>query len=179
MFAEILKTQRLLLRCPLDHDAARIVELLNNWDVVKFLALAPYPYQHAHAEEFLVRSKKRKKMVDDAVYAISMGGGLLGVISVTPQSRGPNLGYWLGESYWGQGIMTEAVGAVVAAFFQPAENQLLTSGIFVGNDASLAVQRKFGFTTVGESSAMCLARGAEVRHVDTALTREKYEELQV
>ena len=42
----------------------------------------------------------------------------------------------------------------------------------------LAVQRKFGFDIVGESSAMCVARGAEVRHVDTALSRERYEELQ-
>ena len=178
MFADTLKTQRLVLRSPTEDDVERIVELLNNWDVVKNLALAPYPYRRAHAEEFLVRSKMRKKTADAAVYAITFDDGLLGIISVAPQSRGPNLGYWLGEPYWGQGIMTEAVGAVVAAFFGPIANQLLTSGIFLGNDASLAVQRKLGFDIVGESSAMCVARGAEVRHVDTALSRERYEELQ-
>lgn len=177
MFAGILKTQRLVLRSAADDDVARIVELLDNWDVVKNLALVPYPYQHAHAEEFLVRSKTRQKTADDAVYAIAMDGGLVGVISVAPRSRGPNLGYWLGEPYWGRGIMSEAVGAVVSAFFSSAENQLLTSGIFVGNDASMAVQRKFGFEVVGESSAMCVARGVEVQHTDTVLTRRRYEEL--
>lgn len=177
MFPEIVKTQRLSLRPPAERDAERIVEFLNNWDVVKNLALAPHPYERAHAEEFLLRSGNRNKTDDDVVYAITMSDNLLGVVSVAPRSGGPNLGYWLGEPYWGQGFMTEAVGAVVAAFFRTRENRLLTSGIFLGNDASLAVQQKYGFDVVSESTVMCVARGIEVQHFETELTRERFEEL--
>ena len=96
------------------------------------------------------------------MYAITIDGIFVGIINVTPLQSVPNLGYWLGEPYWGQGLMTEAVGAMAHAFFGQAENQLLTSGIFRGNEASLAVQKKFGFETTGESSMECAARGCQV-----------------
>jgi len=35
----------------------------------------------------------------------------------------------------------------------------------------LAIQTKLGFTQTGRSSLLCLARGAEVEHIDTQLTR--------
>ena len=176
MFDDVLKTTRLGLRPPVEGDVERLVELLNNWNVASKLAKAPYPYARADAEGFLTRAKQRQPTIDDAVYAIAMDGDLLGVISVAPQVRGPNLGYWLGEPYCGQGLMTEAVGAVVTEFFRQPENQVLASGIFSGNDPSLTVQKKFGFEVVGESLVRSVSRGEEVRNVDTRLTRQRYEE---
>lgn len=178
MFADTLKTQRLVLRSPTEDDVERIVELANNWNVVKYLATVPYPYARSDAEEFLTRTKQREKTADDAVYAVTMDDAFLGVINVTPQRLIPNLGYWLGEPYWGQGLMTEAVGVMVSAFFRQVENQLLTSGVFRGNDASLVVQQKFGFEITGETSMKCAARGEEMPSVETELTRQRYEELQ-
>ncbi len=179
MFADSLTTQRLVLRPPSDDDAGAIVELLNNWNVVRFLATAPYPYASGDAERFLERTKGRERTADDAVYAITIDGIFLGIISVTPLQSVPNLGYWLGEPYWRQGLMTEAVGAMVQAFFGQAENKLLTSGIFRGNEASLAVQKKFGFVTTGESLKKCAARGARMPSIETELTRQRYEELKL
>ena len=178
MFDETLKTQRLVLRPPVEEDASRLVELLDNWNVVKTLAQVPYPYKPEHAEEFLVRCKRRRNADDRIDYCMTMDGELLGFVGIALRSGGPNLGYWLGEPYWGRGIATEAVGAVVAAFFRSSERPALMSGIFLGNDASMAVQRKFGFEVVGESSMMCVARGIAVTHIDTVLTRQRHEELQ-
>ena len=111
----------------------------------------------------------------DALYATTIDDGLVGVISVTPQPDGSNLGYWLGEPFWGRGLMTEAVRAVVAEFFRQPDNQMLVSGVFRGNNASLAIQRNLGFEVTGESSVMCVARAAMVEHIDTRLTRQCYE----
>ncbi|MFT5508428.1 MAG: RimJ/RimL family protein N-acetyltransferase [Hyphomicrobiaceae bacterium] len=177
MFSDLLKTQRLVLRLPAKCDVESIADLMNNWNVVSRIALAPYPYELSDAEEFVERVSQRQRTADDAVYAITKDTSFLGVISVAPQRRGPNIGYWLGEPYWGQGLMTEAVGAVVHEFFMQPVNQSLISGFFRGNQASWSIQRKFGFEVTGESTIMCVARNAEIANVETELSRQRFEEV--
>lgn len=177
MFADILKTPRLVLRPPADRDAEPISGLMNNWNVVKDLSKAPYPYSLADAQSFLDRIREREASLGQ-VFAIALDDAFCGVISIAPEPRGDNLGYWLGEPYWGRGIMTEAGRAVVAEFFRQPQNEVLCSGIVRGNAASLAVQRKLGFKEVGESRIACVARGTEMPSIDTELTRQMYEELQ-
>lgn len=177
MFAKILKTPRLVLRPPADRDAGPLARLLNNWNVVKDLSKAPYPYTLGDAEAFLDRIRQNETSLGQ-VFAIAMEDEFCGVISIAPERRGDNLGYWLGEPYWGRGIMTEAGSAVVAEYFRQPQNEVLCSGIVRGNGASLAVQRKLGFEVVGESRIACVARGTEMPGIDTELTRHKYEELQ-
>ena len=67
--------------------------------------------------------------------------------------------------------MTEAVAASLDWFFAATERPILYSGVFHFNAASLAIQTKLGFTEIGRSTLLCLARGAEVAHIDTQLTR--------
>jgi RimJ/RimL family protein N-acetyltransferase len=179
MMSAALKTDRLILRKPCNGDAGRIVELINNWNVASWLAKAPYPYSLSDAEDFLARVETHETTVCDAVYAITSDQMLIGVISVSPQSLGPNLGYWLGEPYWSQGLVTEAAGAVIAEFFRQPDNSALVSGIFRGNDASLAIQRKFGFEVTEEKLVKCVARGEMAEHVCTILTRQRFKELQL
>ena len=40
-------------------------------------------------------------------------------------------------------------------------------------ERNVGLYSKFGFEVVGESSAMCVARGVEVQHTDTVLTRRR------
>lgn len=176
MFEANLKTKRLYLRAPAICDAAAIAGLLNNWNISSHLALAPYPYGLSDAEAFVDRVSQLKPSAGDIVYAITRERRFLGVISIHQQRRGPNLGYWLGEPYWGRGIMTEAVGAVVHAFFKEPDNCLLTSGFFRGNEASWSIQRRLGFKVTGESRITCVARDAEVANVETMLSRQRFGE---
>ena len=67
--------------------------------------------------------------------------------------------------------MTEATRAVVDWYFGATDAPRIRSGVFSFNKASLAVQRKLGFTETGSSRRHCLARGEEVRHIDTELSR--------
>ncbi len=67
--------------------------------------------------------------------------------------------------------MTEAVEASLGWFFDTTDAPAVYSGVFHFNAASLAIQTKLGFTVIGRSTLLCLARSAEVAHIDTQLTR--------
>ena len=56
------------------------------------------------------------------------------------------LGYWIGEAYWGQGIVTEAVNAMVKYTFEHFDVVRIYAGVFKGNIGSQVVLQKAGFT---------------------------------
>lgn len=59
--------------------------------------------------------------------------------------RGREIGYVLSKDYWGQGLMTEAVRAVIDYLFETAGLEFIVCGHFTDNDASRRVQEKCGF----------------------------------
>jgi RimJ/RimL family protein N-acetyltransferase len=67
--------------------------------------------------------------------------------------------------------MSEAAAAAIDWYFGATDASVLYSGVFHFNAASLAIQRRLGFTETGRSSLLCLARNAELEHIDTKLTR--------
>jgi RimJ/RimL family protein N-acetyltransferase len=175
MFDQTVSTERLVLRRYERRDTTRIAALLNNWNVVRMLAMVPFPYTLADAEDYLGKQLARTPEPENFTSAITIGADLIGVIGVGPRNDAPSIGYWLGEPYWGQGYMTEALRAATRQFFATSAWDRLGSGIFEDNPASLAVQRKLGFEIVGESMMLCVARGEQVRHFDTRLTQAQFE----
>ena len=63
----------------------------------------------------------------------------------------PELGYWLGQPYWGHGYATEAAHAVVAAA-RSAGATAMRSRALLSNTGSRSVLRKVGFTEIGEET---------------------------
>lgn len=172
--APALVTARLTLNAVKAGDAPRFAALANNWNVARWLARLPYPYTLDHARAFCEIVARTAKTGQDFIWAIRelSDGGPLGVISVGGLSEEkPELGYWLGEPYWGRGLMSEAARAVVDAFFTRTAHGALYSGAFVGNEASWRIQLKLGFRETGRHRRWCLARGADLDHLDSALTR--------
>ncbi len=55
------------------------------------------------------------------------------------------IGYWLGESYWNHGIMTETVKTAVNHIFQNTEIIRLFATVFEYNIASMKVLEKTEF----------------------------------
>ena len=51
------------------------------------------------------------------------------------------------------------------------------SGVFAENRASLRVQHKLGFAAIGRSTRHSLARGEAIPHIDTVLTRGRFQAL--
>ena len=55
------------------------------------------------------------------------------------------LGYWLGEEYWGNGYMTEACAGIIDFAFFDIKINKIWCGYFEGNEKSHKVQEKLGF----------------------------------
>lgn len=168
----VLTTPRLILRLPNRSDAERITALLDNLAVSGNLARVPYPYRLADARAWLA-TRRPGLAPTDTTFAIDLPGeGLVGHVGFHRDMRGETvIGYWLGEPYWGKGYMTEATAASLDWFFASTREALVRSGVFYFNAASLKVQEKLGFVETGRSRLHCLARGEELEHIDTQLTR--------
>lgn len=173
-----LETPRLLLRQPRPSDAVRLTRLINNFAVSGKLARVPYPYKLSDAEWWL-GTWRDDKPVGETGFSLELPGeGLIGHCGFHREEDGETaVGYWLGEPYWNRGFMTEAATRVIAWYFDMSKAEHLDSGIFAFNKASLAVQKKLGFTEIGVGRKHCLARQEDLRHIQTRLTRARWNEL--
>ena len=166
-----LQTPRFQLRQPAPGDAELIARYLNDFDVAGNLARVPYPYHITDAQAWL-RTRRPGLPLTETNFSIDLPGhGLAGHVGFHLGPKGPIIGYWLGRPFWGQGIMSEAVKASLDWFFPATNAAVVYSGVFYFNAASLAIQSKFGFAEIGRSRLLCLARNAEVEHIDTQLTQ--------
>ncbi|GLQ54321.1 GNAT family N-acetyltransferase [Devosia nitrariae] len=166
-----LETAHFLLRPPVMDDAGNIATYLNDFAVSGNLARVPFPYRRIDAEAWL-KTRRPGLPPAETNFAIDLPGeGCVGVVGFHQGVNGTILGYWLARPFWGRGIMTEAAGAALDWLFEATDTQTVLSGVFHFNTASMKVQEKLGFTVTGRSSLLCLARGVEVEHIDTQLTR--------
>lgn len=86
------------------------------------------------------------------------------------------LGYAMGKEYWGQGLMTEAVNALLEHAFIELDMKIISAYHYPFNQRSKRVLLKTGFTLEGTlKMASTLYDGQVVDDVCYALTREEYE----
>lgn len=172
-----IPTARLSLRAWARQDLNRLVKLGNNYAVAKNLSTFPHPYSMRDAEEwfemqgtqFLYPSKI------GGTLAITLDGEAIGGIGIHPdRMEHPELGYWLGEPYWGKGYATEAAAALIAYAFTEGGLNAICAGHYWDNHASGRVLTKLGFRYTFESKRFCKARGTEVRCLDMALPYERW-----
>ncbi|HVY52200.1 MAG TPA: GNAT family N-acetyltransferase [Devosia sp.] len=171
-----LATRRLVLRQPRPDDAGAMATYLNNFRVAGCLSRVPYPYREADAVGWLKAWRPGSPPGETGFMLELPGSGAIGHAGFHPDSRGTVVGYWLGEPFWNRGFMTEALKAILGWYFETTQAVVIASGVFAFNGASLAVQRKLGFTETGTSFRHCLARKQQVRHIDTELTRARWAE---
>ena len=112
-----METARLRLRPLAPSDAPRIQALFPNSNVVRYMAAAiPWPYLDDGAETFLRTILPKVEAGEEYDWAILLKGredeGLIGLIGLYPASDEDHRGFWLGEPYWGLGLMREAAGRV-------------------------------------------------------------------
>lgn len=107
---------RVTLRRPLAEDAAAVAGHMNDFDVVKNLSRAPWPYTRADAESWLAGIAAEAGPRGAYPFAIVTGGALAGVVGISTNPANPGeveLGYWLGRPFWGQGYATQAARLAV------------------------------------------------------------------
>ena len=173
--AEPIRTPRLVLRPAGAADIDDMIAEISDPGVARMLARVPWPYLRRDAEAFLASVSATEGQ--DLPLAIAVDGRLIGGIGLSGIRDEREFGYWLGRDHWGKGYATEAGRAFLAHVFNTFGAGPVNSGVFVDNPASMRVQAKLGFEKVGVSMRQCLARGRPVEHIDTILTRERFESL--
>lgn len=146
-----IQLDRFLLRPWRGADAESLARYANNRKVWRNLSDAfPHPYSAKDAKEWLA------KIRDDSpvrCFAIELGGDAVGSIGVFPRAdvyrRSAEIGYFLGEPFWGRGIMTEAVEACTRHAFDAFDIVRVQAGIFEWNVASMRVLEKCAYVREG------------------------------
>ncbi|WP_170557348.1 GNAT family N-acetyltransferase [Ruegeria atlantica] len=164
---EVIITRRLTLRRFRREDASRLVTLLNDIDVVRWLTVVPHPYETEHSAEFV-----GSMATEHDAFAITREDALIGCIST-----GSQLGYWIAKSSWGHGYVTEAARAMISRFFR-SDRQELTSGYHLGNERSKAVLSKLGFKPDGQHRATVRSTNEDVTVQDVLLRRADWEAME-
>jgi RimJ/RimL family protein N-acetyltransferase len=167
-----LKTERLLLRRFRQEDAAAVAALAGSWDVARMLARIPHPYTRDMAETWIATHGRLGESGEEYIFCIERDGETVGSIGLQRSRDGVyELGYWLGESWWGEGLASEAARRIVRWAFEDLGADGLVSGHLADNPASGRVLKKCGFRYTGDSDQHSVARGGLVSHRDFALDR--------
>jgi len=179
MIAETLSLagEKLTLRPFTLEDAPRVQELVSNWNVASMVARIPHPFPDGAAEEWISGHNERRASGESWPFAIeTKKAGFVGTIGLgKTESNTMEIGYWVGEPYWGKGIASEAARVLVEFAFDILGRDQLTSGHFKDNPASGRILTKVGFYQTGEEKRFCLARGEELDCVTLELTAQEHE----
>lgn len=146
-------TSRLMLKPYQKLDAERYSMLANNVDVQALDFGVSLPFEVINAK------RKIEHYIDlwskGSCYAFAVwhkeekcliGGTLL---MVYPDHGLGELGYWMGQSYWGKGFATEAASAVIHFAFTELNLQKVFAQHIAENDASGHVLSKVGMSKEG------------------------------
>jgi RimJ/RimL family protein N-acetyltransferase len=155
----VLVTERLVLRPPHEDDVPDLAKLANSRRIAEMLARMPHPYGVREARAFIEMAGKRRGA--GCVYAVTIAesGAFVGCAGLNGTGRGLELGYWIGEPFWGLGYATEAAHALVDLAFRATEIQVLHVACRVINGASRRVIHKCGFQYAGQGMMDSIAAG--------------------
>ena len=132
-------------------DAESLARHANNRKIwLEVRDLFPHPYTLQDAHEFLQRTISEQP---EMKFCVEIEGAAIGGIGVHPgedvHRHTSTVGYWLGEEFWGRGIMTEAVAALSDFCFQNFPLRRISAEAFANNPASARVLEKAGFVFEG------------------------------
>ena len=170
----ILKTERLILRPWRKEDAECLYHFAKN---PKIGPIAGWP-PHKSVEESLeiintVFSKRE-------TYAITIDDNAIGCVGLLfyPDTNhywdgeGVELGYWIGEEYWGQGLVVEACKAVLLKHaFEDLKINKIHASFRYENHQSKRVLEKLGFKYYCDMKNIDYS-GKEIREIAMFLEKE-------
>ena len=159
-----------------DGDRERFVTLANDYDVSRQLYdRFPHPYTRADADEWIALNAKRTAVTH---LAICDADGPIGSVGLTLREadyrHSAEIGYWLGQPFWGRGIATAAVKAVTAYAFDTLGLMRIEAHIFARNHASARVLEKAGYRREALLRQASMKEGEALDNVLFAALREEW-----
>ena len=134
-------------------DKSDLAFMLNNKNILNNLRDGlPYPYTINDAEEYITAmlSADKTKTFAFAIVADDVVVGSIGVFRCDNiHSRTAEMGYYIGELYWGKGLGTSAVNQICKYIFENTDIIRIFAEPFAYNIASCRVLEKAGFQLEG------------------------------
>ena len=132
-------------------DADDLAAISDNKKIADYMRdRFPNPYTREDAEYYIKLCRFDKWELSRA---IELDGKIVGSVSLSREGdvsvKTSELGYWVGENFWGQGIATAAVKKICAFGFEKLELVRIYANVFEKNFASMRVLEKCGFELEG------------------------------
>jgi [ribosomal protein S5]-alanine N-acetyltransferase len=148
-----LTTARLRLRAPHPRDAVAFLDILGDPEVTRYTNVRTFTTL-ADAQAAVERLGRRYAERDTIRWAIELVEhgeviGTVGLLRFDFEHRRAEVGYEIGRRFWGRGLMPEAAAAVIRYGFDVLGLHQIEAGVLPGNDASVRVLQKLGFTEEG------------------------------
>lgn len=142
--------QGCVLRPWVPADKASLIANANNRAVWLNLGeVFPHPYTDADADDWFRMAASADRSVR---LAIELNGAAIGGAGAHAGEgifvRSARFGYWLGEPYWGKGLMTAAARALLDYLKADARFVRLEARVLEWNPSSMRVLEKLGFERV-------------------------------
>ncbi len=163
-----LHTKNLIIKKPSEKHLKSLIKELNNWNISKWLIEVPYPYTVDDAKYWVKKSKQ-----DQYSFNIYLKNKLIGGLSLSNQRENSKweLGYWIGEEYWGNGYAIEACENLISYFFSNTNNSIIYASHMKDNIKSKKIIIKLGFNLVSSGKKFSISRNEMVEDLNYELRK--------
>lgn len=156
-------------------DLTSLVKHANNYNIAKNLTnLFPHPYTKADGEAFI---ENVTGINAPLILAIDVNGEAVGGIGLHPQTdihvKNAELGYWLAEPFWGNGVVTSAIKQIVTIGFNELDVDRIFARPFGTNIGSQRVLEKAGFKLEASVKDSIFKNGEYIDELIYAVRRNK------
>jgi RimJ/RimL family protein N-acetyltransferase len=157
-------------------DATALAQQANNRNVWLGLRdLFPHPYTMADAETYLNHVILERPAISFCIDIDNVAVGGIGIrIGHDVHKYTAELGYWLGEQFWGRGVMGEAVNAFTHFCFNNFPLHRIYAEPYSNNPASVRVLEKAGFVLEGRLKENVVKDGKRLDSLLYARTEETF-----
>ena len=147
----VIKCNKCILRKWKPSDLEDLVENANNYNVASTLRDAfPYPYTIEDGEEWIEFAENENWGYNFAITINDKAVGGIGlIIGKGIERKSSEVGYWLGEDYWGKGIVSSALKGIVKFAFDELKVERIFAVPIEHNIASRRVLEKNNFVLEG------------------------------
>ena len=155
-------------------DEESLVRQANNQRIWRNLRdRFPNPYTMEDARIWVGIASVTEPQTSFAITVDDLAVGGIGILlQEDVHRRSAEIGYWLGEDYWGRGIVTEAVRRVTDWAFENFDLCRIFAHVFAWNPASMRVLEKAGYEYEGRLRQSVTKDGQTIDQVIYAIIRE-------
>ena len=158
-------------------DINSLIKYANNWNIAKNLTNQfPHPYTIQDGKAFIEYATKDEPI---HMFAIEVNQEAVGGIGIHPQSdifiKNAEIGYWLGEPFWGHGIVSKAIKQIVQFGFSTFDIERIFARPYGTNVASQKILEKNNFLLEGRYNNILYKNGEYLDELIYAIRRYNWE----